>query len=331
MIDHIKFGEALNVSPMISIKENEMKKVYILSQSSLINNNIDIHKLINNQLSTEEKNSIKFNKLNFNSDEVMALTDFYIVDKSFINNFNYQENPFIHNNINSMYNMNISNMIINNNNNGYMNYNMNNAHNSNDIHSIYYYTDNSNKYLIFPNEEKILTISPNKSNINNINNDIRNTILTSAVLLYANEKELDKLFASKIIDEYELKKYYLVNKAWIEAFKNAINYKEIYNILSQTYQCNSYKGYEKNMESFYSNEKLRNILGNIYNNILNNLKNEIQIYPQVDNELSPINFELIPKSLFNLLKQMANINEINQIKLKHNALIGNLDLFIQSN
>jgi hypothetical protein len=202
---------------------------------------------------------------------------------------------------------------------------------------MYYYVDNSKKYLIFPNEEKILTISQNKSNNNN---DIKNNILTSAVLLYANEQELNKLFSSNIIDEYELKKYYLVNKKWIETFKNFINYNQIYNILSKTKQYKNYKGYEKNMEDFYSNENLKNMLVNI-NNIPNNLKNEIKLYPEINNELIensqikyPKNFELIPKSLFNLFKQIINIdetNEINQLKLKYKVLIGNLNLFIQSN
>ena len=434
MIDHINLGQLLNISPLISLKKNEMKQVYIFCKFSIINDkNIDFNRIINNQLSPEEKHSIKIKQLNFDSEQVLSLKEFYIVDKSFISNFDYQENQqqgnfqsnqfcqsqgiYANNNLNNnimnsmnmnninmnnismnmnnnnmnmnnnnmnmnnnnmnmnnnnnmMYNNN-NNMMYNNNNNLYQNYN-NSIHNNNNYNNnmlsndsynsnggiysnivndknnidnknimdnknnIYYFVDNSKKYLIFPSEEKILTISQEKINTNN---DITNNIINSAVLLYANEQELYKLFSSNIINEYELKKYYLVNKKWIEEFKKSINYKEISKILSSHInQFNNYKEYEKDIESFLFNENLRKILGNI-NNIPHNLKREIKLSPTIAYDtientqlIFPINFELIPKSLYNILKQMTKrIDDINDIKIKYNTLIGNSNIYIQSN
>ena len=56
MIDHIKLGQSLNISPSVSLNKNKMKQVYIFSNLSIINNNnIDFNRIINNKLSPEEK------------------------------------------------------------------------------------------------------------------------------------------------------------------------------------------------------------------------------------------------------------------------------------
>ena len=307
MIEHIKFETPLNSSNSINIVQKDIKPVYILCQNSIISNqNIDIKSLVNNQLSEEEKNCINSLKINFTSDEIMSLQlnkkDFYIIEKSFL-----------------IFNLDFKSEYIN-------------------QPNIFYFTDDSlQKYLFFPNEGKILKIL-HENAIIDMNADKRTNILTILILLYANEKELKKLFKIKITDEYDFKKYYLVNKKWIDNFKSFFKYNEICKLLSKISQFNNYKGYEKNIEKFlYKNEI--NTFGVNFNQIYNSFYNEINLYPEVNNEPKelyqfkcPINFQLVPKSLFILIKSIhKNTNEINYLKLKNKMLIGNSNLYLQDN
>ena len=305
MKECIQFENSLISSSFIDMTQNEIKPIFIICQKSLISEqNIDLLKFCQNQLSKEEKNSIKSLKLNFSSDELMELKKcqekFFIVDKSFLLQLKLNEK------------------IIGNSN-------------------IYYFIDSSSKkYLIFPNEGKLLSILQEKTIFNKYNSDIRIYLLSSLILLYANEKELNRLFSLKIEDEYDFKKYYLVNKKWINKFKSLFNYNEAFKILSQLGQYNSYKGYEKNLEDLFLISELKNIVKN-KKDIPVELKKE-PIFPQQDNNLNefpgincPIEFELVPKSLFKILSKMQNINEITPSKLKYRMLIGNSFLYLQSN
>ena len=301
MLEHIHFYNSLNTSSYVNVIPKEFKPVYIISQNLLNNKVIDINKLMNNQLSQEEKNALNF--IN-RSDEILSLKqnkkEFFIIDNLMLPNLGFQENM------------------------------IGQAH-------IYFFKYNSSeKYLIFSKENKILKIQFEKNSILSINNDIKTDIISCLILLYTNEKELKKKFDSNIIDEYDLKKYYLVNKKWIETFKSIFNYNEVCKILSKCYyNYNSYNGYVKNIESFFELSELTNIVQNI-NEIPNCLKNEIKLYPDMDNSLKeyqcPVNFELVPKSLFNLLKQITkSIDERDPSKLKYKILIGNSTLYIQDN
>ena len=42
--------------------------------------------------------------------------------------------------------------------------------------------------------------------------DDNEVILNSLILLYGYEKELNKLFSSSVIDEFDFKEYYIINK-----------------------------------------------------------------------------------------------------------------------
>ena len=300
-MEFIQFKESLN----INIEQKEMKPIYILCKFSIISNqNIDLRKLINNQLSMEERNSIHSGKFNFTFDEMKNYisnnNEFYIVDKPFLINIGFNTNC-----------INPSNML--------------------------YFTDNSKKYIFFQNEGKILKFFQDNSLINN-NMNINIIVTTISVLLYANEQELNKIFQSNIKDEYNIKKYYLVNKKWIDNFKSVYNYKNIYNLLSKLNQFDNYNGYEKNLEIYLYNNDLLNYVKN-FQSIPNSLIKEINIYPQIINDLKegpqfkcPVDFELVPKSLFNLIKSISKIiNEINIKKLKYKVLIGNNNLYLEDN
>ena len=307
MLENINFGDSLKISN-INLTQNNLIPVYIFCEFSLSNQeNIDFKKFINNQLSKEEKNSIQSIKFNFTSDDLITLRnnkkEFYIVDKKYLLQLGFNEN-----------NINPSN--------------------------IFYFSDNSSqKYLLFTNEGKIISISQEKSILNMNYNDIRAFILTGLILLYANEKELNKILPLNIADEYDFKNYYIVNKNWINKFKSLFNYDEVYKIISKINKYNSYKGYEKNIQSFFSKNELTNIIMNIKNNPDELIKqlSQIQFFPEVDKQSirleinCPIDFELISKSLFNIFKIFDVNKEINMSKLKHKMIIGNSNLYLQSN
>ena len=70
----------------------------------------------------------------------------------------------------------------------------------------------------------------NKKNNNKINKDDKNqenNILKSLILLYANEKHFQQLLNSSIIDEYDFKDYYLINKEFVDDYIKSTDYKNL--------------------------------------------------------------------------------------------------------
>ena len=130
--------------------------------------------------------------------------------------------------------------------------------------------------------------------------DEETTRIKALILLYGFQKYFIKLMKSSIIDEYDFKEYYLINRDWIEDFKASFNISVILDMKNYNY---SYKGFSKNIEkikkdikaySFQSQNRL----------ILNSNK---EFYPELKEEndnqdlIYPNNFELVPEDLFNLL------------------------------
>ena len=319
MIKQINFNESFNQFPSMNISQKAIIPVYILSQDSLINNwnNLDIKQLINRQISFDYLNSINQNsiKMNFTSNEIMDFKnkqkEFYVVDMQFLINIGFNQNIIQQSNI------------------------------------YYFEDDDYSQKLIFMYEGKVLEIQPTNKMIKNNDNsnmdiNIKNDILRCLILLYGSEKEINKLLNSNIDDEYDLKKYYLVNKIWINYFKDKFKYKEIYKILSQSNNYNKYKDYENNLQTLIPIKDLQNIASNFVE-IPNSLRNEIKLFfPQESIKKDEINmkeppklfqnnFELIPKSLFYLLMKLTyyNNNEQDYSYLKHIMLIGNSTLYIQ--
>ena len=318
MIKQINFNESFNQFSSMNISKKVIIPIYILSQDSLINNynNFDIKQLINRQIPFDFYNSINQNsiKLNFTSDEIMDFKnkqkEFFILDRQFLINIGFNQNIIYQSNI------------------------------------FYFEDDDCSQKLIFINEGKVLAIQPKNKNTKNFDNenmsmDIKTDILRCLILLYGSEKEINKLINSNIDDEYDFKKYYLVNKIWIDTFKDIFKYKEISKILSQNNSYNRYKDYQNNLQTLIPNKDLQNIASNFVE-IPNLLKNEIKLFfPQeyykkeVNMKEAPKIFqnklELIPKSLFYLLMKLAycNNNKVDYSYLKHSMLIGNSTIYIQ--
>ena len=78
-------------------------------------------------------------------------------------------------------------------------------------------------------------------------NDEQN-IIKSLILIYANEKQFQKILDSPIVDEYDLKNYYLINQSFIEEYKNNNDYKGLSEILDAKEYNYSYKGFCFNMD-----------------------------------------------------------------------------------
>jgi len=209
-----------------------------------------------------------------------------------------------------------------------------------------------NKYYLYFQDNEILEI-PNSSNnsikVKNVHmapeesHEINNeNILEQMILLYANDQDFNKSLESKIIDEYDTKEFYLINKDWIENYKNQNYFKEIGKILEKIGFNYSYKGFCLNVKYIVKNEKFRKIKKNINvkgkksdffmeeNFYPNAYNDEFSKIKKIENNVCPKNFALVPKNLFDLLyREIDKSGKYSKDDYKYNTLIGNNTLFIQ--
>ena len=158
----------------------------------------------------------------------------------------------------------------------------------------------------------------NNNNNNNINNNLdknKMDILKSLILLYANEKEINKI--SSVPYNCELSNYYPINKRWLDNFKEIFYYNKIYNIFSEPKKFTfiSYNDYLNNLDSILLFNEIKDFVKLIREMPLT-LSQEIrflskeEFFSQNTNFKYPINFELVHVSLFNMLKKFTiNIND----------------------
>ena len=163
----------------------------------------------------------------------------------------------------------------------------------------------------------------------NIGNNFQpsNPIIDILILLYGNEKELDILYNQK---NYGLKNYYLVNKDWLDKFKQIYHYNEIYNILSKQ-GIQTYKYCYDNLKYLESLDEIITISNSI-NNIDKYALSEINISPFRKNIIineeefnPPINFQIINDSLYNLMINFAG----NIITFKYYLTLYKSNLYLQ--
>ena len=206
---------------------------------------------------------------------------------------------------------------------------------------VFYYFDKKILIIIFQDYEILElnyehTLEEENSNIIKIGYKEQNrTILKKLILLYALEKDFPQLISKKIEDEYDIRKYYLINRSIIEKFKNNHSFSLISKIL-EGYNF-SYKGFKKNLHILMENEDLKNIVKSIPKNNINNpiFKKEEKFFPYFNKIMDminyPLNFILITEDLFNLF---YNDFECHPPRPKeeflYNALIGNNVLFIKN-
>ena len=249
------------------------------------------------------------------TEQVLNITEFYVVNKEFLDYTENQKNFYEKQNI--------------------------------------YLHKNANKvYLFFPDEpsgQNILEIIE----IQNIdNNGIKNNeniesnliyeqkkkMLKKCLLLTAFERDLFKLFEKSIEDEYnDIGEYYLININWIKNYKN--NYSLLFNNI-----CNLFNNIKLDIkylynylyynidDSFETNE-IKNLL-NIINNISleKNLTPEDYFYPIYNKENNfyyPSVFVIVPEKLFDLFYEDIEKKKYNKNDYRVVTLIGEKALFIQ--
>ena len=218
------------------------------------------------------------------------------------------------------------------------------------------YFESGGKHFIYFNDEHILEISETKnenseendkneikngenSKINNNkdnneenNDNNENNILKSLILLYANEKHIQKLLNSSIVDEYEFKDYYLINKDFVDEYKKDKDYKKIFKVLESENYTYSYNGFYFNLDEIIKNNKLDN------SKVKQKFYDEKKFYPQTKEIEWPkknekINcldkFILVPENLFSLLYKSVEKANYSKKDYKYKIIIGNKILFIK--
>ena len=320
IVEYIKINDSLKEVNFKSIDLKDKIPVFLICPLTFDNiPNLDIRKLasrecINGEIKLISKSPIR---LDFTYDEVMSLKknnkDFFFANVSFLSKIGIS--PYILTSSN-----------------------------------IYYFSQNSKKFIFFQNENKLLRIesanpfgiyNPNIYNNININidiNNIRNNIIKCSVLLYANEKEMERLYSSNIPGKYDIKNYRLINKYWLDIFKENFYYKFKKLIIAQThlYEFDNYNDYLKNLDHFESLVEFQNLANLIYE-VPMTLSQQIKITPGLKLDLKnpiikwPINFELIHESLFNLFKQFViNDTDTKSNKSQYRIILGMKTLYLQS-
>ena len=218
-----------------------IRGVFIFFRYSFINYEIYFTIFMNKKLTNEEIQLINQNSpiFNFTFDEIMSFNnkiDIYIVNKNYL----------VNRGINQIF--------------------LNNC-------NLSFFINNGKKYLYFFKELKLLMIEPfriiKSANININNNNIiinlncnKINILNCLILFHANDKQIKKKLTSSIQND-EVFNFYLVNKDFINNFKNRFYYSYINNILSNNYNYDNFNDYLSNLKFFQSLNEIQKILKNI--------------------------------------------------------------------
>ena len=170
------------------------------------------------------------------------------------------------------------------------------------------FNSNNNQNNIKININQTYQPNPNhQNNANSVKNDPKLKIIQSLILLYGNVKEINRMYTQGTFD---VKKYYLVNKTFIDKFKEIYNYNEINNILTKK-GINTLSDAFNNLKGLISLNEIKSIYNKISINI-NNLT-QINIYVQsrkggpIQEYNFPLNFEIIHESILNIIKSFINI------------------------
>ena len=192
--------------------------------------------------------------------------------------------------------------------------------------------------LISLSKNFTLNIKTNKKNIevnkeNEIKKEFKNLYyvedLTKKIfiLLYINEQRLKYKFKKKISNHYKFKKYYLINKDWLEKYKKFFLYdfviKKFKDEYNKEYNDNNKKNIKNNNKENIKNINDKNI--DIQNNNNDNDNDKQNINNDNHKQYNNNN----EQNINNNDKQNNNINEVEDNLLYEN-IIFNLDEIIQS-
>ena len=147
-------------------------------------------------------------------------------------------------------------------------------------------------------------------------------IIQNIIKMIKNKNVFDYYINSNLSDKNNLKtyKYYLINKNWMNCYKNFYQY---------DYISKNIKKSEKELLSIFKNKNCPEFLKNVQN-----LYTESQnIYPNDPNSKFPLNFELVEKEIFESIIQDINTkNNINlTINQYYDIILGDKKIFMQYN
>ena len=235
---------------------------------------------------------------------------------NFSNNKGFENNSFNNNILNKNF---LGNNPFHNN----MKLNMNNFNN------IESHSTNNNDVLninnIFDNTPTNNEIIINSSNLET--NENKSKIIKSLILLYANEKEILRFYNQGI---YDLKKYYLINKTWIDKYKEIYHYNEICKIplingINSLNDCSTILTLVNGMNEIKTIYNLINIDTYTLQNISQAV--EAKIFGENNEFQYSENFAILNESIFNLLSQISS-----NIKIKddYDINFGKLSLCLRN-
>ena len=200
---------------------------------------------------------------------------------------------------------------------------------------VFNFTINRKNYIQFPKEYIMLEI-PIETNLA-VDNKVECEVpkengknrIKNLIQLYKEEMDIFALFEKNINNEKDMKEYYLINKNWIDIYKEKNNYEKIKEIILKDKK-------NLNEEEFLrvNYDKISNEIKDLPENLLKeeNFKPKCNLnFLAIDeskNLFCPQEFVLVSDKLFDsLYKEIKNSNKNNYHKYK--TIIGDNVLFIQ--
>ena len=171
-----------------------------------------------------------------------------------------------------------------------------------------------------------------------INSENKN-IVENLILIYAFEKNITDLIKSSIKDEYDWNEYYLINKRWIETYKDIFNFNDVKNYLdNKKYEFN-YKGYLIHLDDLVERIQKKNFFkSKNYIKEVKKLQSEEEFLFCNLKELNiengedisfPSEFVLVSERIIDVLIKINYKSKDVKENYKYSILIGDNALFIK--
>ena len=192
----------------------------------------------------------------------------------------------------------------------------------------------NNKINVFDNNNAN-KIDKNESN-NNENDKYKNEIEILIKLNFYSKKMKD--FVNQNNDENK-NLFYLINKNWINEFKNNFNYETLKQNLNQKNYFSNTENVQNIEETFFNNDLIKKIIANLPNEYFDKINNSNKIKLNHNYEFEEINinnkkliylinYQIINKNIYDLLLSNNYLKE-NQIKKCKCIYLNNNKIFIK--
>ena len=241
---------------------------------------------------------------------------------------NHNSNNINNNNVNLMGFVDVKNQT----NEQFMNFNnnINNANNQEMNNNIINYDNNfsypsNNEQFVQP---KVNSNNPFYTASNTgISDNKKVLIIRSLILLYGMEKGIKTALINGV---YDLRPYYLVNKTFIDKFKEKFQFNMINNISALSIYS-KFSDFEQNIKSLEALNDVKNISKLIQGDPSS--LSHIQLYPTLNSYGEykfPTNFTIIHEEILNMLKHLCNVEyDVNDYRFQYKITFGDSTLYLQ--